>query len=64
MGAGIVALASAGGYAGLIAALVVLQAATGLYDVGINAAAVDLEKAAGRRFMSVLHAAFSAGGVV
>ncbi len=64
MGAGIVALASAGGYAGLIAALAVLQAATGLYDVGINEAAVDLEKAAGRRFMSVLHAAFSAGGVV
>ncbi len=64
MGVGIAALASAGGYVALLAALVVLHAASGLYDVGINAAAVDLERAAGRRFMSVLHAAFSAGGVV
>ena len=52
-----------GGYAALLAALVVLRAAGGLYDVGINAAAVDLEQATGRRFMAVLHAAFSAGGV-
>jgi MFS family permease len=64
MGAGIAALAFAGGYAGLLAALVVLHAASGLYDVGINAAAVDLERATGRRFMGVLHAALSAGGVV
>jgi MFS family permease len=64
MGVGIVTLAFAGGYVALLAALVVLHAAEGLYDVGINAAAVDLEKATGRRFMAVLHAAFSAGGVV
>jgi MFS family permease len=64
MGAGIAALAFAGGYAAMILALIVLHAASGLYDVGINAAAVDLEKATGRRFMAVLHAAFSAGGVV
>jgi MFS family permease len=64
MGLGIAALAFVGGYAALLAALIVLYAASGLYDVGINAAAVDLEKAAGRRFMAVLHAAFSAGGVV
>ena len=63
MGAGIGALAFVGGYAALLAALIVLQAATGLYDVGINAAAVDLEQFTGRRFMAVLHAAFSAGGV-
>ena len=63
MGLGIAALAFVGGYAALLAALVVLYAASGLYDVGINAAAVDLEKAAARRFMTVLHAAFSAGGV-
>jgi MFS family permease len=63
MGAGIAGLAFVGGYAALLAALVILYAASGLYDVGINAAAVDLEKAAGRRFMAVLHAAFSAGGV-
>jgi MFS family permease len=64
MGAGIAALAFVGGYVALLAALVVLHAASGLYDVGINAAAVDLEKATGRRYMAVLHAAFSAGGVV
>ncbi len=63
-GGGIIALAFAGGYAALLAALIVLYAASGLYDVGINAAAVDLEKSTGRRFMAVLHAAFSAGGVV
>ena len=63
MGAGIAALAFVGGYAALLATLIVLRAAGGLYDVGINAAAVDLEKTTGRRFMAVLHAAFSAGGV-
>ena len=64
MGLGIAALAFAGSYAGLLAALIVLHTASGLYDVGINAAAVDLEKTTGRRFMAVLHAAFSAGGVL
>jgi MFS family permease len=63
MGLGIAALAFAGGYQALLAALVTLYAASGLYDVGINAAAVDLERATGRRFMALLHAAFSAGGV-
>ena len=63
MGLGIAALAFVDGYAVLLAALILLYAASGLYDVGINAAAVDLEKAAGRRFMAVLHAAFSVGGV-
>jgi MFS family permease len=62
-GAGVAALAAADGYAALLVALVTLYAASGLYDIGINAAAVDLEKAAGRRFMAVLHATFSAGGV-
>jgi MFS family permease len=63
MGVGIALLAFAGGYAALLAALVVLYAASGLYDVGINAGAVDLERSSGRRFMAVLHASFSAGGV-
>ena len=63
LGAGIVGLSFANGYAGLLVALVVLYSASGLYDVGINASAVDLEKKTGRRFMSVMHAAFSAGGV-
>ena len=63
MGLGIAALAAVGDYRALLAALVILYAASGLYDVGINASAVDLERAAGRRVMAVLHAAFSAGGV-
>jgi MFS family permease len=63
MGLGIAGLAIADGYATLLAVLMILSAASGLYDVGINATAVDLEKATGRRFMAVLHAAFSAGGV-
>jgi MFS family permease len=62
-GAGVAALAAAGNYASLLAALAILYAASGLYDVGINAAAVDLERAAGHRIMAVLHATFSAGGV-
>jgi MFS family permease len=62
-GAGIVGLALTGSYASLLAALVTLYAASGLYDVGINAAAVDLERSTGRRFMALLHAAFSGGGV-
>jgi predicted MFS family arabinose efflux permease len=63
-GAGVAALAFAGSYAAILAALIVLYAASGLYDVGINAGAVDLERSSGRRFMAVLHASFSAGRVV
>jgi len=63
-GLGISGLAFAGSYVALLAVLVVLYAASGLYDVGINAAAVDFERAAGRRLMSFFHSAFSAGGVV
>lgn len=62
-GLGTVGVALADGYAVLVAAMIVLYSATGLYDVGINAAAVDLEKTSGRRFMTLLHAAFSFGGV-
>src|ERR687898_1473118 len=62
MGLGIAALAFVGGYWALLAALMVLYAASGLYDVGINAAAVDLERAAGRRFMAVMDAPLSPRG--
>jgi MFS family permease len=62
-GAGIVGLALTRSYATLLVSLVTLYAASGLYDVGINAAAVDLEKSTGHRFMTLLHAAFSGGGV-
>ena len=64
MGFGIAGLAAASGYGTLLAALVVLYGASGLYDVGINAAAVDLERTSGRRIMPFFHAAFSGGGVV
>jgi len=63
-GLGICGLALAWGFWLLVLALVVLSSATGLYDVGINAAAVDLEQASGQRFMSLLHAAFSGGAMV
>ncbi|CAN5480149.1 MAG: MFS transporter [Actinomycetota bacterium] len=61
-GMGIVGLALAGNYGMLIAALVVLYASSGLFDVGINAAAVDVERVSGRRVMAYFHASFSAGG--
>ncbi len=60
---GIAGLTAAEGYGTLLAALVILYGASGLYDVGINAAAVDLERASGRRIMAFFHAAFSGGGV-
>ena len=63
-GLGIAGLALAGGFWTLVLALLVLSSATGLYDVGINASAVDLEQATGRRFMSFLHAGFSGGAMV
>jgi MFS family permease len=62
-GAGIAGLALSGSYAALLATLVVLYSFSGLYDVGINAVAVDLERISGRRFMSYLHAAFSGGAM-
>lgn len=64
MGLGITGLALSNGYAALLATLVVLYSASGLYDVGINSAAVDLEQATGRRYMALVHAAFSAGATV
>src|SRR5215212_4259105 len=57
-------LALSGSYAALLATLVVLYSSSGLYDVGINAVAVDLERLSGRRLMSYLHAAFSGGAMV
>jgi len=63
-GAGIAGLSVADGYPALLAVFAVLYASSGLFDVGINAAAVDLERTAGRRLMTLFHAAFSAGGFV
>ena len=61
--AGIAGLALSGSYPALLATFVVLYSFSGLYDVGINAVAVDLERLSGRRFMSYLHAAFSGGAM-
>src|SRR5215203_5865483 len=63
-GAGVSGLALSGSYAALLATLVVLYSSSGLYDVGINAVAVDLERLSWRRLMSYLHAAFSGGAMV
>jgi MFS family permease len=62
-GTGISGLALSGSYAALLATLVVLYSFSGLYDVGINAVAVDLERLSGRRLMSYFHAAFSGGAM-
>jgi MFS family permease len=63
-GVGIVGLALVGGFWAFLAVVVLVFSAGGLYDVGINAAAVDLEGLSGRRLMSFLHAAYSGGAVL
>jgi MFS family permease len=60
-GLGTVGLVLAGSFAALVAVFVVPYYAAGLYDVGINAAAVDLERLSGRRQMSFLHALYAVG---
>ena len=62
-GLGTVGLVLAGSFVALVAVFVVLYSAAGLYDVGINAAAVDLERLSGRRQMSFLHALYALGAV-
>jgi len=62
-GAGISGLALSDSFVTLLLALVVLYSSSGLYDVGINAVAVDLERISGKRLMSYLHAAFSGGAM-
>lgn len=63
-GVGILGLAFADGFGTLVAVLVVLYAASGLYDVGINASAIDLEQTSGRRLLTFFHAAFSGSAAV
>ena len=64
MGIGFAWLALVGSYASLFAALLVLSAASGAYDVGVNTVAMDYERVTGRRRMAVIHASFSAGGAI
>ena len=63
-GVGIAGLALVSSFWALVAVMVLVFSSGGLYDVGINAAAVDLEGLSGRRFMSFLHAAYSGGAVL
>jgi MFS family permease len=63
-GVGIAGLALVGGFWALVAVVILVFSSGGLYDVGINAAAVDLEGLSGRRLMSFLHAAYSGGAVL
>ena len=63
LGVEISGLALADGFWSLVLVLTLFSPAAGLYDVGINAVAVDLERFSGRRFMSVLHASYSGGAV-
>jgi MFS family permease len=62
LAAGFAWLAFVGSFASLFAALLVLSAASGAYDVGVNAAAMDYERTTARRRMALIHATFSAGG--
>ena len=57
-------VAIAGSFVALVVILFVFFAASGAYDVGINAAAMELERASGRRVLAAFHAAFSGGGMV
>jgi MFS family permease len=57
-------VAAAGSFVALVVVLFVFFAASGAYDVGINAAAMELERASGRRVLAAFHAAFSGGGMV
>jgi MFS family permease len=63
-GAAAAALALAGSYVVLLVVLAVFYAASGAYDVAINAAAIDWEAARGRRVMTLVHAGFSGGAMV
>ncbi len=62
-GLGTVGLVLAESFAALVAVFVMLYSAAGLYDVGINAVAVDLERLSGRRLISFLHALYAVGAV-
>jgi MFS family permease len=63
-GTGIAGLALTGDFWTLVLVLLFLSPSTGLYDIGINAAAVDLERLSRRRYLSFLHATYSGGALV
>ncbi|MBK9943295.1 MAG: MFS transporter [Kouleothrix sp.] len=57
------ALALAGGLAGLVGALLLTGVGNALLETAANSAALDWEQATGRSAMNMIHAAFSAGAV-
>jgi MFS family permease len=63
-GAGVAGIAASGSFMLLVAVLFVAFASSGIYDVAINAAAIDFEQRSRRRVLPMLHAAFSAGGAL
>lgn len=51
-------------YIFLLPLLLVFYAASGIYDVSINAAAITIEQQSGRRILTFMHASFSGGVVI
>jgi MFS family permease len=58
------AIALVGGFAALVVVLFAFYAASGAFDVAINAAAMGIERATGRHLLSAFHGAFSGGGML
>ncbi len=63
-GAAVLALAAAGGLAGLVAGLVVAGVANGLMEISVNGGTLDWERATGRHAMNYMHAGYSGGAVL
>lgn len=60
----VLALAAAGGLAGLVAGLVIAGAANGLMEISVNGGTLDWERATGRHGMNYMHAGYSGGAVL
>ena len=59
---GVAAIGAVNSYTLLVVVMLLAFAVSGIFDVAINAAAIDLERRSGRRVLPLLHAAFSGGG--
>ncbi|MCW5848964.1 MAG: MFS transporter [Anaerolineae bacterium] len=64
LGLGSLALGWSASLAGLIGALVLVGIGNGLFEIGMNGAALDWEHAQRRHVLNGLHAGYSAGAVV
>ena len=64
LGAAVLGYLLVGDFPFLVVLLTIFMACAGLYDVAINAAAIDHEQRTGQRVFANLHAAFSGGGLV